>query len=127
MLLPTIQSVTFKDPGLGRLVDSVQPYLAFPEFSTWWESDAVAYVYGFGYLLLKPILTITVVATLLFMLATTMRWPAIVLALVILSHHTITAVFAEHYTRYVDQVLPLTVVLAAMGCIAAHRGYKQLM
>jgi len=125
VMIPTLDAVTFHDPGLGALGDSVRPYLALPKLASWWERDPTSYFYGFGYTLLKPALTVTVIMTLLFMAAGPMRWPALVLTATILCHHAITAVFAEPYARYVDQVLPATVVLAAMGVVAASRGLRQ--
>ena len=126
VMIPTISAVTFKDPGLGTMSDSVRPHLAFPDLAPLWESVTASHLYGFGYVVLKPLLSLTVVGSLLFILCGPMWWPGLVLTASILLHHAITAVFAEHHIRYVDQVLPVTVILAAMGIVAARAGIRSL-
>jgi hypothetical protein len=76
--------------------------------------------------LLKPMLTLTIIATIIFALMSEMRLPAGILMLAIFTHHAVTAVFAEPLTRYINQVLPVMVVLAAMGCVAAYRGCRRI-
>jgi hypothetical protein len=121
-MMPAIQAWTTQDPSLGALNESITPHLTFPTASTWWESPFASSFYGAWYALLKPALTLTIIATLVLMVATLpMRWPALTLFVIVLSHHAITAVFAENDTRYSDQVLPVTVILAAMGLIASRR------
>ena len=117
VVLPWIDSTTFPDPDFGTMV---RPYRVLPAAALW-ESAPISYLYGFGYVLLKPALSLTVILTLLFMVAGPMRWPAMVLVSAVLVHHAISAVFAQNLTRYSDEVLPVTVVIAAMGIVAARR------
>jgi hypothetical protein len=129
IILPFIimYSVTFQDPGLSEsLRVKVQPNVLLPQFTTWWESNIVSYIYGFGYSFGKLLVSIAIIATIAFVLVSRMWWPGAVLATIIVYHHAVTAIVAEHLTRYVDQVAPISIVLAAIGLAAAHRVMRAL-
>jgi hypothetical protein len=77
--------------------------------------------YTWLWLALRNATNVLAVATILFCFLTTTRWPATLMAMIIVFNALAVALAADSYIRYIDHTLPLSITLAGLTISAFRR------